>query len=728
MKLEEVQVRGFRCVDDVTLESCSGFNVLIGKNNSGKSSIMAAIKVFFDSINDGVVNVSPPIGDIIDFHQKQSNRVIEIQLSFLLSLAERDELVQNIVAEASQMRNAIEGIDASLRLHVALTIVRTDKAKYCYVNKITVCGVNTANEKTILFIDPLAASELAEEQEKSRLAMEDMNGLSQLMERLGDFPVRFNEGRTVRGASSMLARVGVDVSRKMMSTLEEAWGKADSLELFGSAVKALIDGEREKLEGTESRQLSRKIRTFAGEETTIPNYVKEILKRISQLSVLYLTERRKLIGKEEAEQLLSLKIERGGEEVLNNIRETVFALLGVKIDAFRDKDQKLAELDVDDFLVEMNGSGVREALRMILDVEFQKPDILLVEEPEIYLHPALEISIMRYLRKQGERRQVFISTHSTNFLDSVGMSNVYLVTKKGLATQISLIGGQDWYKIPSELGIRLSSIFMYDRLTFVEGPSDEAVFREWASKLGVNLSEASVGFVHMKGVRNFAYYANEATLALLSRRQVKMLFLIDKDERDDEDVKKLEKTLCGHATLEVLKKRELENYLLIPQAIVKLINKKKGFAVDYKGDGAPNENEIRKALESSLQKLKSVAIERRVINLLARPLYLSRKRLYEEDKSISVKLTDELNLIKGQADTLISQIEDVILKCEKEVELLWADGRQDIVPGDLVLDSVLSEYGLAFHKECDGLTLAGFMDKGDIDQEFIRIITEIGKI
>ncbi|NER06645.1 MAG: AAA family ATPase, partial [Okeania sp. SIO3C4] len=31
--------------------------------------------------------------------------------------------------------------------------------------------------------------------------------------------------------------------------------------------------------------------------------------------------------------------------------------------------------------------------------EFEQPNILLIEEPEIHLHPALEISMMRYLKR-----------------------------------------------------------------------------------------------------------------------------------------------------------------------------------------------------------------------------------------------------------------------------------------------------------------------------------------
>ena len=117
-----------------------------------------------------------------------------------------------------------------------------------------------------------------------------------------------------------------------------------------------------------------------------------------------------------------------------------------------------------------------------MDFEFQKPNVFLVEEPEIYLHPALETSMMRYLKTISASAQVFITTHSTNFLDTAEMKNVYLVSK-AKSTQVQKLNFEEAeIQIPHELGIRLSSLFLFDRLVFVEGPSDEAILREWAAK------------------------------------------------------------------------------------------------------------------------------------------------------------------------------------------------------------------------------------------------------
>jgi putative ATP-dependent endonuclease of the OLD family len=255
-------------------------------------------------------------------------------------------------------------------------------------------------------------------------------------------------------------------------------------------------------------------------------------------------------------------------------------------------------------------------------VEFQHPDIVLTEEPEMHLHAALETSLMRYLKRVSSNCQVFITTHSTNFLDTADMKNVYLVSKPD-STRVHLLNFDEAEsEIPKELGIRLSSLFMFDRLVMVEAPSDEHVIREWSSTLGINLSQANVGFITMSGARDLHYFAAETILTFLSKRRVKMWFLIDRDERASTDIAKLEKALGDKAVVKVLNRREMENYLLCPRAIVEFILVKKELGGAKREElKLPSEEEIRSSIDQVADQLKGFTVHKRVAKEICKPVY-----------------------------------------------------------------------------------------------------------
>jgi predicted ATP-dependent endonuclease of OLD family len=134
----------------------------------------------------------------------------------------------------------------------------------------------------------------------------------------------------------------------------------------------------------------------------------------------------------------------------------------------------------------------------------------LIEEPEVHLHPALEFAMLTYLRNVSSKCQVFLSTHSTNFLDTSDIGNVYLITKQPTgATECKRIAPSEYVEeIPRELGLRLSSLFMFDRLVFVEGATDEELLRSWASIVKANFAANNVGFVIMGGRTKLHAFCN----------------------------------------------------------------------------------------------------------------------------------------------------------------------------------------------------------------------------
>ena len=60
MALRSVQIRGFRSIANSGLEKCGPLNILIGKNNAGKSNILAAIELVLLHLKQGRVAGSWP--------------------------------------------------------------------------------------------------------------------------------------------------------------------------------------------------------------------------------------------------------------------------------------------------------------------------------------------------------------------------------------------------------------------------------------------------------------------------------------------------------------------------------------------------------------------------------------------------------------------------------------------------------------------------------------------
>jgi len=362
-----------------------------------------------------------------------------------------------------------------------------------------------------------------------------------------------------------------------------------------------------------------------------------------------------------------------------------------------------------------------------MDIEFQEPDLLLVEEPEIHLHPALETDMMRYLKKVSQSRQVFITTHSASFLDNAHIENIYLVTKADSTSAHLLEQQQVEEQVPMELGIRPSSLFIHDSLVFVESSTDEEILREWASKLGVNLSQSNVGFIKMGGARSFSYFAASSTLSFLANRQVKLWFLLDRDEKDDEDIAAIQDKLGDNAIARVLDKREIENYLLIPEVLRQQIAEK--MVKTGTTDAPPSVERIEELLGEVADTLKEVTILKRVGKTICKPIYASVMQRSEElkDSSAEEKLTEQIESWQNKIDDLKSSITTEVETESHALGLIWNQSKLEIVPGDLLIDSLYKHFGVRFHKERgDGIELARLMAKEDISPEISKLIESIG--
>jgi len=203
--------------------------------------------------------------------------------------------------------------------------------------------------------------------------------------------------------------------------------------------------------------------------------------------------------------------------------------------------------------------------------------LLLIDEPEIYLHPDLQRQLIHVLRGIGA--DVLLATHSTEVLNEVDPSDLLLVEKKKRRA-VRLSGAGDVQSAITALGsnhnLQLTQLARHKRVLFVEG-TDFGLLRLLARKLGMRELANGVGlavvrldgFAGWERVRSVAWGFEEVLGA-----KIKLGVVLDRDFRSEEELEFLRQQLAPHVSfVHIHCRKELENYLLPPEALARAVSR-----------------------------------------------------------------------------------------------------------------------------------------------------------
>src|SRR5258708_14966389 len=111
-------------------------------------------------------------------------------------------------------------------------------------------------------------------------------------------------------------------------------------------------------------------------------------------------------------------------------------------------------------------------------------DILVVDEPEIYLHPDLQHRLFQILK--ATNKQIILATHSAEIVNEAEHDEVILINKtKKIATRVTDIEGlqEALFSIGSAQNIHLARLSRGKKILFLEG-DDVRLLRRFAAQLG----------------------------------------------------------------------------------------------------------------------------------------------------------------------------------------------------------------------------------------------------
>ncbi|MCE0498991.1 MAG: AAA family ATPase [Methylacidiphilales bacterium] len=204
--------------------------------------------------------------------------------------------------------------------------------------------------------------------------------------------------------------------------------------------------------------------------------------------------------------------------------------------------------------------------------------LLVIDEPEIYLHPDLQRQLMSILKGRGP--DILLATHSPELLSEADPSDILIIDKTAnSAKRLHDVQGVQTAldKIGSLQNLTLTQLARNRRLLFIEGPSDFRLLRRIAAKMGLTdlargvalTAVPSGGFSTWKELCHFA-----STLHKAFGKPFHIGALFDRDYWPQEMLDEIQEEAKKHLDLILFhSSKEVENYLLIPEVLDRLMAK-----------------------------------------------------------------------------------------------------------------------------------------------------------
>lgn len=183
---------------------------------------------------------------------------------------------------------------------------------------------------------------------------------------------------------------------------------------------------------------------------------------------------------------------------------------------------KNIRLSIDDGIetpLENKGSGLQSLIMIELFKFyckiFNQSSLLILEEPELFLHPHAKRMLADILNDfiEDDENQIIITTHSEEFLHNVDIENINVIRKTSLGTKKSKISkenygdGKELQKLKIELQHKNAEMFFAEKVILVEG-EEQVLIPEIIKKIYEKniLNNNDISIIKVGGKSYFSIY------------------------------------------------------------------------------------------------------------------------------------------------------------------------------------------------------------------------------
>ncbi|MEX2478770.1 MAG: AAA family ATPase [Gracilimonas sp.] len=230
--------------------------------------------------------------------------------------------------------------------------------------------------------------------------------------------------------------------------------------------------------------------------------------------------------------------ERDYEELIEEVRFYFPDIDDVESDRTEDLEPSLTYEEYGRRLdILYSGSGLKHFLDVLVKTTISGADIILIDEPEMGLHPDLQRRFISYLHKMVEEKgvQIFLATHSQVLLNYADTLNYYRIRNSAGSRSIVSVPDDAIHTLLSDLGLRPSDVFNQDICLMVEGASEIVFFEHIIRNLyEEEFEKIGVGILQYGGSAADGIISGSIDVSNIVPAQEYTFWIRDRDSRPDE--------------------------------------------------------------------------------------------------------------------------------------------------------------------------------------------------
>jgi predicted ATP-dependent endonuclease of OLD family len=485
MKIFKIQVENYRLLKDFSIDIEEELSLVIGKNNTGKTSLLLVLEKFLNSPNsfkfdDFNIEFKKEIKELLEagLIAEEEYKPKSIKLKIFIGYGEDDDLsnISRVMMDLDPENNVIV-LGFEFALHFA----------------------NYERMKSEL----IAFNEKEAQKKAENGSYKEKNTWNFIEQHLSFFKPRRYSFEYIREENQADENVFVDLDDEKISVKDIISFK------YISARRDVTNKEADKTLSGQTSQIYERTEENDEQSKAIEDFKDQLIETDDNLSSIYTSLFEDIVKK--VELFGGIKPNESEIKIISSLQHRNLLIGNTTVIYNHDADNQLPEY--------YNGLGYMNLISMIFEIEIKRQEfkgdknkkpsdinLLFIEEPEAHTHPQMQYVFIKNIksllkdgiaREDGQNRklQYIISTHSSHivadsefddikYLKKISLNNVIAKSLRELSLEYEEAPNQYQF-LKQYLTISRAEIFFADKAVLIEGDTERILLPTMMKKIDI---------------------------------------------------------------------------------------------------------------------------------------------------------------------------------------------------------------------------------------------------